>query len=221
MLSHGCAGGLLGLRPASRGLVDITSVVHMGRRLPGVTRHCGRLHPEDRTLRDGIPVTSVPRTLLDLAEVLQPPQLARAIEAAERQRVFDLAAVHRLLDRSRGRRGVKPLATLLSDYAEPVLTRSDIEAILFALCRDGGLPLPAMNTVVEGEEVDALFAAQRVVVEVDSRGFHMTTAAFERDRRRDAKLMLAGVPGAEDHLPAADDDPDTVLETLRRLLEPG
>jgi hypothetical protein len=221
LLSYRTAAALWGLRPTARTQIDITTAVRKGGRIAGIARHHGRVHPEDRALEDNIPVTSVPRTLLDLAEVLQPQQLARAIEEAERRRLFDLAAVQRVVARGRGRRGLGLLVSLLSDYSEPPFTRSDVEGVFFALCRDGGVPLPAMNVIVEGEEVDALFASQRVVVEIDGRGFHMTTAAFERDRRRDAKLMLAGYRVLRITYRQLMDDPRTVLETLRALIDRG
>jgi len=87
-------------------MIDVTVVAGCRRQPPGLTVHTSRpLHPEDGTIHGGIPVTSVPRTLLDLAEVVRPTQLQRAYEEAERLQLLDLGAFQRLLARSNGRRG--------------------------------------------------------------------------------------------------------------------
>jgi hypothetical protein len=144
-------------------------------------------------VKDGIPVTSVPRTLLDLAVVTVPRQLERALEEAERLALFDLHAVERLFDRSRGKRGVRALRAVLRDYrGSPPITRSELERRFYDLCRDAGLPLPAANVLAAGIDVDMTWYEQRLVVELDSHEFHRTRAAFERDQARDAQLRLAG-----------------------------
>jgi hypothetical protein len=114
------------------------------------------VHPHDRTEIDGIPVTSLARTLLDLAEVVPATELRRAYEAAERHRVLDVKAVHELLQRSNGRRGVSALLALLDYDPEPAThSKSDLESMFLDLVRESGLPLPALNVLVEGDLVDA------------------------------------------------------------------
>ena len=157
-------------------------VVHRIRRLP----------IEDRAERDGIPVTSVARTLLDLAGVVRRRQLERAVEAAERLGLFDLDDMERLLASGRGRNGVRTLRSVLRDYEEPAFTRSELERRFLSICRRAGLPPPVTNLWVAGGEADATWPDHRLVVELDSRGYHATRAAFERDRKRDTDLQLAG-----------------------------
>ena len=81
---------------------------------------------------------------------------------------------------------------MLDFIDEPLFTRSEAEKRLRALCRSAALPMPRMNVRRAGWEVDAVWDAQRLVVEVDGYGFHSPRPQFERDRRKDADLMLAG-----------------------------
>jgi hypothetical protein len=150
------------------------------------------LPAEDRAARDGIPVTTLARTLLDLGEVVSSRQLERAFEQAELLRLLDLRAIEALAKRARGRRGLRPLAALLSGASEPAMTRSELERRFLELCRHANLPIPVLNAVVAGLEVDALWPSQRLIVELDGYAYHRTRAAFERDRGRDAALQIAG-----------------------------
>jgi hypothetical protein len=108
VLSHRSAADLWGLRPNRRWL-EVTAV--RGREgIPGIRVHSSRLlAPQDFTVNDGIPVTSVARMLLDLSAVVREPDLATAIDRAERSGIFDLAAVVEVLDRAKGRRGARAL----------------------------------------------------------------------------------------------------------------
>lgn len=193
LLSHASAAALWGLRHTARSRIDVTVPRRRGRGRPGVVLHRVRsVEDDDRTLRDRIPVTSVPRTLLDLAEVLAPRLLGPVFEEAERLRLLDLSAIQALLERSRGRRGLPLLSKVLSEAGEPSHTRSELERRFARLCRDAKLPVPALNVVVGDFEVDVLFRRERLVVELDGFAYHRSRAAFERDRVRDANLQLAG-----------------------------
>jgi hypothetical protein len=152
-----------------------------------------RLHPDDVTERERIPVTSVARTLLDLAEVLPLRQVIRAIEQAVRIELFDLGAIEALLGRSSGRHGVKPLNTALAEATgDPPFVNSDWERDLLDFCEDHDIPKPELNVLVEGFLVDALWRDLMLIVELDSWSHHRSHRAFEEDRRRDAVLQLAG-----------------------------
>jgi hypothetical protein len=156
--------------------------------------------------------------MLDYAEVAPVWQLGRLFEAAEKRRVLDLRAIERLLARSRGRRGLKPLAAVIEAYAEPPITVNDFERYFLDLCDGAGLPRPEMNVLVEGFNIDAVWREQRVVVELDSRTHHMTTRAFEEDRVRDATLQLAGYRVIRITWRRLYDEPASVVATLRALL---
>jgi hypothetical protein len=171
------------------------------------------------TVREGIPVTSIARTLLDLGEVLRPRQLERAFEEAERRRLLDVRAIEKLLERSPGRRGLRPLGALIREQRGPApVTRSELERLFLDFCRHAGLPRPTANAIVAGHEVDMVWMEQRVGVELDGRAYHQTRAAFERDRRRDAKLQVAGFRVIRVTHRWLVEDPAGLANTLRALL---
>lgn len=219
--SHQTAAALLGIRPTSRAMIDVTTPrSRHGQR--GIKVHRVRaLHPEDRAAVDGIPVTSLARVLLDTAEVVSLRQLKRAFEEAEKRRLLDLQAIERLLERSPGRRGAKPLRQVISEFVEPPITQAELERLFIELCDLFGIPRPQTNVMVAGRVVDGVWHAQRLVVELDSRMHHMTTAAFEEDRRRDADLMLAGYRVLRITWRRLRDEPTAVAEIVRRLLAGG
>jgi hypothetical protein len=191
LLSHRSAAALWGLIPSLDHWPDVT-VAGRARARPRITVHrTGVLKRVDEATVDGIPVTSVARTLLDLAAVA-PYRLDRALEQAERLKLFDLRALNDVLRRSRGRRGAGRLRQALALYEPMPFTRSELEQRFVALVRRAGVLAPAMNAFVAGQEVDALWEAERLVVELDGYEFHRTRAAFERDRHRDTDLRLAG-----------------------------
>lgn len=115
VLSHRSAAAAWGLRPAWRGDIDVTAPIQRGRGLRGIDHHRCRLGADDVTVRDGIPITTVARTLLDLAEVVDERALRRAIDEAIRHDRFDLRAIDATLDRAQGRRGQGPLNRVLDD----------------------------------------------------------------------------------------------------------
>src|SRR3954470_1009189 len=191
-LSHPPAASLWEIRRSTSPVLHVT--VPRPRKGPrGVAVHHVRsLHPEDIAEIDGIPVTSLARTLLDNAEVLPLRQVGRMIEEAERREIFDLGAVERLMRRSRGRHGLKPLAAALAEVnGEPVRVNSDWERDFLDFCDAFNIPRPEMNVIVEGWEIDALWRDRKLVVELDSWGHHRHRRAFEDDRRKYGVLQLA------------------------------
>jgi hypothetical protein len=194
VLSHHPAGALLDLRSFSGAAVHVTVPGRTRRGPSGLTVHRVRhLHADDCTVRKGIPVTSVARTILDLAETLKLRQLIRVIEQAERLRAFDLNAIHALIERSRGRHGLRPLIQALEAVGDqPPRVNSDWERDLLDFCDDHGIPRPELNVIVEGYEVDAFWRDLRLIVELDSWAFHRFRRAFEADRAKICALQLAG-----------------------------
>jgi hypothetical protein len=217
--SHHAAAAIHMLRPSSRSVIDVTVPGRTHRSRKGIKVHAVRsLHREDCALVAGIPVTSIARTFLDQAEVLQPHQLANMITAAESRRVFDLRAIERLMARSPGRRGLRPLAKVIAGYLEPPVTKSEFERFFLLLCADAGIPLPQTNLIIAGHRVDAVWLGERLVVELDSRKHHLTTAAFEEDRLRDAELQLAGYRVIRITWRRMREEPRGVVELLCRML---
>jgi very-short-patch-repair endonuclease len=193
LLSHRDACLIRGLLRGSITTIHVTTDERSRHGCRGIHLHrVNELHSADRDRVEGIPVTSVPRTLLDLAATL-PTRLAHAIEAADDRRLLHMPDIDDLIERHQGRPGVPALRDALAAYRpDPRFTRSKAEKALVALCRRAGLPLPEMNLNVLGHEVDALWEQRRLIVEIDTYGTHSSRASFERDRRRDAELQLAG-----------------------------
>jgi very-short-patch-repair endonuclease len=194
LLSHRSAAKLWGLARQRSALIDITAPSgRQGvRRREGIFIHRGRLHPEDCAVRGGLPVTTVARTLFDMAEFVSLKRLESAWEEADRLGLLELRAVERVCERGYGRRALRPIRRLLMEARAATITRSPLEDEFAAFCRDHNLPTPSFNTTVLGFEVDALWPRQRLAAELDSWEFHGHRAAFERDRARDSALQVAG-----------------------------
>jgi hypothetical protein len=221
LLSHRSAAELwnFGAYPDIR--LDVTVPDRSGRRRPGIAVHRPRfLSDEERAEVDGIPVTTPDRTILDLASVIGASRLERAFEEADRLGLLNALALAALCSRTPRRRGVRRLRVLLANHYGPSPeTRSTLEHRFFRLCLQAGLPRPAVNVPVCDYEVDALWAAKRLVVELDGYAFHRGRQEFELDRRRDAVLQLAGYRVLRVTHRRLAQEPRAVVETIRRLLE--
>jgi predicted transcriptional regulator of viral defense system len=197
-LSHRSSAALHGIRPDNRPKIDVTFAGPSARSRPGIDVHRSTtLEPADLATIDGIPCTSLARTLLDLAEVVSERAVERAINEAEVLRTFDLRAVEEVLSRAAGRRGAAVLNRVLADYDGPTMTDRELEERFFGLCRQASVPQPEVNGWVSLEKgiaykVDFLWRAERLGIETDGWGSHGTRQAFESDRRRDRLLSLAG-----------------------------
>jgi hypothetical protein len=178
------------------------------------------LPPGERASRDGVPVTSVARTLLDIAES-DPSRLTRAWDTAERLRLLDVRAVEAACAGGYGRRGLKHLAPLIEDRTRVIPDiRLELEARFFDMCRAFDLPLPSCNVLVEAYLVDAFWPAQRLIVELDSWEFHQGRHAFERDRERDAVLQAAGYRVIRITWRKLTEQPEEVAALIHKLLAP-
>lgn len=216
VLSHLSAAGLWGiLRP--RGPVHVTCARgRPGRR--GIQLHRASLEPDERTTRNGIPTTTVARTLLDLAQVLDPDRVGKAWEETDRLDLLRLRAVGVACDRAGSRKGVGTIRRLLGESRAPTTTRSPLEDRFGDFCRRHGLPAPSTNVLLRGHEVDAYWPFAHLAVELDSYGFHAHRAAFERDRARDADFLASGYRVVRITQRRLEDDAAAVAAQLRRLL---
>jgi very-short-patch-repair endonuclease len=183
----------------------------------GFVLHRSRLiHEEDRALIDNIPVTSLARTLVDLADVLSEERLANAVHEAEIQGLFELSPVERVLKRLPGRKGRHKLGRVLAAY-RPVqpFFRSRNERIVNDLCREHGLPTPRVNTWVHSQEVDFYWPEAGIALEFDGGAVHQTTKAFYEDRERDRALAAKGI-----HVVRATDrdNPAALAKELKTIL---
>jgi len=188
VLSHRSAAALWGLGPRWRDPIEVSAPSR--KRVEGVLVHRSRtLTSQEVTVHFGIPVTTVARTLLDLADVLDDRALARAVNDAQlkqRLRLDDLGA---LLADSPGRNTAR-LTPFVEGACGP--TRSVFEDAFLAFVDEYGLPRPEVNETIAGHEVDMLWRDERLIVELDSRDYHDADQPFERDRDKDADLLVAG-----------------------------
>jgi hypothetical protein len=163
------------------------------RKLRGVrVRTYRRLDPLEVTRRDGIPVTTVPRTLIDLSDVLTPHQLANVIHEAAYRKLFDERAVRAAIQRANGRHNLDVLDKALAlNAAGSAGTRSELEDRFLALTSKSDLPEPLVNTRVQDIEVDFHWPDKNLVIEVDGPG-HTRPRTKRDDQDRDARLRAAG-----------------------------
>jgi very-short-patch-repair endonuclease len=177
------------------------------------------LHPNDRTIRHGIPVTTVPRTLLDLAAVANKQQLRRAVNQAARQGWLNKPVLNELIERHRGRRGVTAFrAVIAAVNPQTRRTRSDLEDLFLRVCRKHRLPTPISNAEIEGFEVDFHFPGTTLVIELDSYEYHRTPYELDQDHRRDAHLTDQRYEVLRVSEMWLDSDPQDLAETIRRAL---
>jgi very-short-patch-repair endonuclease len=196
VLSHRPAGALWGvIRWAGE-----TDVTVPGRRASrdGLRVHESKIAPGERCIEDGIPVTTISRTLLDLASMLDRDRLHQAVAKAEKLGLTDPVGLPALLERHRGRRGIAALREIVADRRLGLdVARSELEVDFRAFLRRRDLPPAEVNAWIEvgGKwlEVDFLWRHERVVVELDSRAHHADWDAAEADRARDRTLIANGV----------------------------
>jgi hypothetical protein len=219
VLSHYSACWLLGLARWRPEPLHVTGPVARRPRLPVRIHRARRLEAADRLREEGIPVTAVPRTLLDMAARLRSGQLDKLVERSEELGLFDLRAVEDLLARTVGHHGHKRLRTAIALYKPSSFTRSGIEARFLELCLAAGLPQPHTNYVEHGFELDCYWPEFRFAVELDVYETHGTRAAFERDRLRQEELLLTGIAMTRVTGPRLEREPRQVIERVRRLLE--
>jgi very-short-patch-repair endonuclease len=224
LLSHRSAAAFWGLAREARSRVEITAPT--GRQ--GVERrkrlwiHRCRIDAEDRAaVVTGIPVTTVARTLFDLAEVESLKRLERAWEEADRLKLLRVREVERVCERGYGRRALKPIRRLLSEMRAPAEGRSPLEERFHVFCQEYRLPEPSRNVIVLGREVDALWPAAKLVGELDSWEHHSHRAAFERDRARDPKFLIAGYRTIRITHWRLDREAPTLATEIHQLLRTG
>jgi very-short-patch-repair endonuclease/predicted transcriptional regulator of viral defense system len=198
VLSRRSAAALSGLRRDAGPRIDVCVPWKGVRGMPGIDVHRSTtLEPCDITTVDGIPCTTIARTLVDLGDVVNRRAVERAVDQAEVLQLFDGRAVHDALARAGPKRGAGTLRAVLADRSGPTLTRSELEERFLALCRAASLPSPSVNAWITLDDgvaykADFLWRNERLIVETDGRDVHTTRKAFEHDRERDQRLTLAG-----------------------------
>jgi hypothetical protein len=178
---------------------------------PGIRLHRSRsLDARDTTTHQGIPVTTVHRTLLDIAAQVPDHHLERALAQAERLQLYDHTAIEDVIRRSNGHRGTKRLTDATAD--DPQFTRGELEARMRRLARDHGLPRPECNASLDapdhpGLEADFYFPAHRLVMETDGWDTHRT--------RHASKMTAPRTPPSPPPATPSSDSPGASCATTR------
>ena len=227
VLSHGSAAELLGLWDKRLPVVHVIPPDWSGRKIDGIRWHRVRLPlPDEIEVRDGIPCTTVSRTIVDMAGESGWGRLRRLVEQAAIMRLLDVEEIDRILARGR-RLGAPRLRTILAPWrktgeSRPVL-RSRLEARLLPRLIEEGLPVPRTNVKmrVEGHplEIDLLWEQERLAIETDGEETHGTRVAFQRDRKRDQILTAAGYRTARITWEQVRDESNAVVNRIARMLK--
>lgn len=219
VISHLSAGVKWGILPwlEPPEVVQI-SAPHCVERRTGIVAHRRRnLRPADRTRLDGIPITTPPRTLVDLAPALSDRELERTVAEAWALGLVTPRALRRAANNGKGRSGAGRFRKILG-LGTPARTRSEAEERLLALVRAAGLPEPRVNSRISRYEIDFFWPESHLAVEVDGFAFHASRGSFERDRRRDQELMAEGIRVMRITGRQILDEPGAVLTRLERTL---
>jgi very-short-patch-repair endonuclease len=192
VLSHEHAGEVIGIRKRRAGPIEVTVPAGAMRSRPGVRVHRQRLSDHDVTHRHGIPVTSLVRTLVDLAQRLTAGELEAAVNEADKLDLVDPERLRAALPNRGGQRGVAALRELL-DRQTLTLTDSELERRFLRIVRCAGLPLPGTQRRVNSVRVDFFWPELGLVVETDGLRYHRTPAQQARDRLRDQTHSASGL----------------------------
>jgi putative AbiEi antitoxin of type IV toxin-antitoxin system/uncharacterized protein DUF559 len=224
VLSHLSAAALWGIRGDSSGPIEVT-VPARSRSRSGIRRHFAPLPGDEMTTCAGIPATTVPRTIFDLAAALGLAAVEQALRESERLRLYDPLSLPVLLSRYPRHRGNAVVRECLNRLRNlpPGVSREELETRFLAFLDAGDLPRPHRNAWLtvgpRRYQVDCLWPQQRVIVELDGYATHGTRRAFESDRERDRKLAVAGYRIVRVTWWQLHDDPTTVAADLHELLD--
>ena len=191
------------LAPARRGISGV------------VTIRC-REAPPDRTTWRGIPVTSLPRTLVDLAAVLSERRLARAVHEAAVLHRTTPGQVEAVLARRHNWPGAGRLRRVL--WGDVPVTLSRLESLFLRRLREARLPPPETNATVGGRRVDCRWPAHSLTVELDGYAYHHTRHAWEQDRRREREARARGDEFRRYSWGDVAEEPQPMLADLASLL---
>ena len=217
VLSHRSAAAHWGLLDTAQSRIDVTAPRSRDG-VPGIRLHTSRsLDARDVTTHEAIPITTIARTLLDLAATTRSDRLERALPQAERLQLYDHRAITNVIERNNGHRGKRALAR--ATRGTPQLTRSELEIAFRKLVRRAGLPDPLGNHTLDAPdhpslEADFYWPKHHLVVETDGWETHKTKAAFKSYRRKDAALTAAGYRVMRFTYEDVVYEPDTVVARL-------
>jgi very-short-patch-repair endonuclease len=223
VLSHWSAAALWMIRPSSRSVIDVTTA-HKSRTWDGIKRHHKALPADEVTVREGIPVTSVPRTIFDLAATEDVDTVAAMLRESEHLNLWDRLSLPDLVERYSGRRGVRKVRLALQRITEEPSgrKRSRLEERFAPFIRRDQLPMPRFNDWIllgpKRYQVDCHWPGTKQIVELDGWEGHGTRSAFQDDRERDRRLRVAGYAVTRLTWNQLRDEPEAIASDLRVLL---
>jgi very-short-patch-repair endonuclease len=224
VLSHWSAAALWMIRPNSRSIIDITTP-RKSRSWDGIRRHHKALPTDEVTVEERIPVTTVPRTICDIAATESADVVANLLRESEYRQLRDRLSLWDLVERYPGRRGVRRVRTALERLREEPSgrRRSRLEERFGPFLRRHRLPQPRFNDWIllggKRHQVDCHWPGAGQIVELDGWEGHGTRAAFREDRARDRELRVAGYSVTRFTWNQLDDEPDVIAADLRILLK--
>jgi len=223
VLSHWSAAALWEIRPNSRTRIDVT-VAHRSRSSDAIRRHISQVPPDERRVEEGIPVTTVPRTIFDLAATEDVDAVVSMLREAEYRHRYDRLSLWDLLDRYPRKRGSRKVRYALERLKEEPSgrRRSKLEERFAPFLRRHRLPIPRFNDWIlldaKRYQVDCYWPGTNQIVELDGWDGHNTRSAFREDRTRDRRLRVAGYSVTRITWAQLDDEPDAIAADLRALL---
>jgi len=223
LLSHQTAAALWKLRGYSGGAIHVT-VPHKSTSTKRIRRHFSVVLEDERAVEEGIPVTSVHRTIFDLAAGASVDEVAAMIKEAEYLNRWDHLSLPDLLERYPGKRGSRKVRSALQRITEepPGRTRSKLEERFAPFLRRHSFSLPRFNDWIllgaKRYRVDCHWPHLRLIVELDGWEGHSTRSAFQVDRARDRSLHAAGYSVIHLTWAQLDSEPTEVAADLRALL---
>jgi very-short-patch-repair endonuclease len=226
LLSHQTAAALWKLRGYSGGAIHVT-VPRKSTSTTRIRRHFSEVSADERSVEDGIPATSVHRTIFDLAPSASVDDVVAMIKEAEYLNRFDRLSLPDLLERYPGKRGSRKLRFALERLVEepPGRKRSKLEERFAPYLRRHRLSLPRFNDWIllgaKRYRVDCYWPSLRLIVELDGWEGHSTKSAFQDDRARDRALRVAGYSVIHLTWNQLDDEPEAIAADLRALLNVG
>jgi very-short-patch-repair endonuclease len=223
VLCHRSAAALWQVRGYSGGAIHVT-VPHKSTSTKRIRRHLSSVPEDERAAEDGIPVTSVHRTIFDLAAIEDLDAVVAMIKEAEYLNRWDRLSLPDLLKRYPGKRGSRKVRFALERLKEepPGRKRSRLEERFAPFLRRHRLPLPRFNDWIllgsKRYQVDCYWPGTNRIVELDGWQGHHTRSAFQDDRARDRALSVAGYSVTHLTWAQLDDEPEAIAADLRILL---
>jgi len=222
-LSHHTAAALWGIRGYSGGVIRVT-IPRKSTSTKRIHRHFSLVPEDERAVEEGIPVTSVHRTIFDLAAHVDSDEVVAMIKEAEYLNRWDRLSLPDLLERYPGKRGSRHLRFALERLEEEPAgrKRSRLEERFAPFLRRHRLPLPRFNAWIllgpKRYQVDCHWPHLRLIVEFDGWEGHSSRSAFQDDRARDRALKVAGFSVVHLTWSQLDVEPEEVASDLRQLL---